>query len=95
MGSLEIICHNCGAIYEVTPDTIIDADKLQPGVFPYRCPHCLASMNKRTWNKLVDAFWTFEEANKELREWHTGYDNHPLLQAQIKTYYVPRGKILI
>ena len=95
MGSLEIICHNCGADYEVTPDTIMEADKLQPGVIPYRCPHCLARMNKRTWDKLVFAFWTFEEVNKELREWHTGYDNHPLLQAQIKTHYVPKNKILL
>lgn len=87
MGTLEIHCHKCGAVYEVLPECIIQTEKLPTGIHPYCCPHCMAEMNTRTWDKLVWAFWEMEEANKELREWHTGYKDHPLLQAAYKTYH--------
>ncbi len=94
MGTLEIHCHSCGAVYEVLPDCIVSADKLPEWIRPYRCPHCMAEMNTRTWDKLATAFWTLWEVNKELLEWHAGYDNHPLMQAQIKNHYVPQKDIL-
>ena len=94
MGTLEIICHNCGAVYEVTPDCVYPAETMEAKhIYPYRCPHCLAEMNHRLWDKLVDAFWTFEEVNKDLRTDYTGYDKRdPLMQAQYKTHYVPHEK---
>lgn len=94
MGALEIHCHNCGAVYEVHPDIVIRAAELQTGVHPYRCPHCMTKMNTRTWDKLVRAFWEFEEVNRELRQEHDGYNRRdPLMQASYKTHYVPLENI--
>lgn len=95
MQTLRITCHNCGAVIDLTPDIVIEAEKLPPGIMPWRCPHCIAQMNPRTWNKLVWAFWTLSEVNKDLRQWHEEYDGHPLFQAEVTNHYVPREKILI
>jgi len=95
MGSLEIKCHNCGAVYEVSPDCIYSANTMdQKHIYPYRCPHCMARMDRNLWNKLVNAFWTIEEANKDLRSYNVEYEL-PLFQAQYKTHYVPPEKIRI
>ncbi len=97
MGILKITCFNCGANYEVTPDCVYPADTMNTKhVYPYRCPHCMAEMNQRTWDKLVAAFWTFEEANKDLRTDREGYtDDRCLFQAEYKTHYVPQEKVRI
>ena len=96
MGSLEIICYNCGAVNVIQPDSIIPADKLPVGQYPYRCPHCMAEINQHLWDKMVFAFWTLEEVNKDLRTAHDGYgDGRPLFQVQYKTHYGPQSKILV
>ena len=90
MGTLEIHCHNCGAVYEVMPDCIAAKDKLPDCIHPYRCPRCMAKMNTRTWDKLARAFWEFDEINRELRQEYDGYNRrNPLMQASYKTHYVP------
>ena len=95
MGSLEIHCHHCGAVYEVIPDFIREADKLPSDIIPYRCTHCMNKMNPRLWDKLVFAFWVLEEVNKDLRTEYDGYDRRrPLMQATYKTHYVEQNKIL-
>lgn len=95
MGTLEIKCHNCGAVYEVTPDCIYQAETMEKKhIYPWRCPHCLRTMNKRLWDKLVNAFWTFEEVNKDLRSDNDCY-YVPLMQAEYKTRFVPQEKIRI
>lgn len=95
MGTLEIKCHNCGAVYEVTPDCIYQAETMEAKhIYPWRCPHCLATMDKQLWDKLVNAFWTFEEVNKYLRSDNDCYCT-PLMQAEYKTHFVPHKKIRI
>lgn len=93
MGTLEIICHNCGAIYEVQSDGVVHLEAIGANHHPYRCPHCLTKIPSRLWDKLVDAFWTLEEVNKDLRTWHTEYEDHALTQVQYKTHYVDPKKI--
>lgn len=95
MGILEIKCHNCGSVYEVLPDCINSAEMMETmHIYPRRCPHCLAMMDRRLWDKLVNAFWTFEEVNKDLRSDSENYGT-PLMQAEYKMYYVPHDKICI
>ena len=95
MGTLEIRCHNCGAVYEVMPECVYQVDTVgQKHIHPYRCPHCMAAMDVRLWDKLVNAFWTFEEVNKDLRSHSEGYEK-PLFQASYKTHYVPARKFKV
>lgn len=95
MGTLEIKCHNCGAVNEVTPDCIYQAETMEKKhIYPWRCPHCMATMDERLWDKLVNAFWTFEEVNKDLRSANDCYCT-PLMQAEYKTHFVPHKKIRI
>lgn len=95
MGTLEIKCHNCGAVYEVSPDCIYPSDTMdEKHIYPCRCPHCVATMDRRLWDKLVDAFWIFEEVNKGLRSDSEEYEQ-PLFQAEFKTHYVPREKLQV
>ena len=95
MGTLEIKCHNCGAVYEVTADCIYQAETMEKKhIYPWRCPHCMATMDERLWDKLVNAFWTFEEVNKDLRSANDCYCM-PLMQAEYKTHFVPHKKIRI
>lgn len=95
MGTLEIKCHNCGAVNVVTPDCIYHVEKMEDKyIYPWRCPHCMATMNRRLWNKLVNAFWTFEEVNKDLRS-DTDCFCAPLMQAEYKTHYVPHDVMKI
>lgn len=94
MGTLEIKCMNCGATTQILPDIIMAAEKLPEGVHPYRCPHCMTTMDIHMWDKLVRAFWEFEEVNKELRDIYEGYNKRdPLMQVQYRNYYVPQFKI--
>ena len=96
MGTLEIHCHHCGAVYEVTSDLVREADKLPPDIIPYRCTHCMNKMEPRLWDKLVFAFWVMEEANKDIRKDHDEYDRpHRPMQAAYKTHYVEQDRILI
>ena len=95
MGKLEIKCHNCGAVNEVTPDCIYQAETMEKKhIYPWRCPHCMATMDERLWDKLVNAFWTLEEVNKDLRNANDCYCT-PLMQAEYKTHFVPHKKIYI
>lgn len=95
MGTLEIKCHNCGAVNEVTADCIYQAETMEKKhIYPWRCPHCMATMDERLWDKLVNAFWTFEEVNKDLRSANDCYCT-PLMQAEYKTHFVPHKKIRI
>ncbi len=84
MGYLKIQCHNCGGSFEMYWDDVENKEKA-------RCPYCLAVMNNKQWNKLVNAFFTIEEVNKGLRTRHTEH-NEPLMQAEYKTYYVPQER---
>lgn len=97
MGILKIKCFNCGSKYEVTPDCICPAHTMNTKhIYPYRCPHCLAEMSQQAWDQLVDAFWTFEEVNKDLRTDREGeIENCRLFQAEYETHYVPQEKFRI
>ena len=80
MGYLKIHCHNCRNTFEMYWDDIENKDKA-------RCPHCLVTMNKMQWDKLVNAYFTIEEVNKGLRNGHEVH-GEPLLQAEYRTRYI-------
>lgn len=88
------MCFNCGHKREILPDCIIPSGEFPPGIHPHVCPHCLAEMNPRTWDKLAAAFWELEEVNRELRTDSEGYTpRRPLFQAEFKAHYVPGKNI--
>lgn len=87
MGYLKIYCHNCKGHFEMYAGDIESKEKV-------RCPHCLAIMNSRQREKLVNAFFTIEEVNKGLRTRHTEYGD-VLMQVEYKTHYVPNEKYCI
>lgn len=89
MGILEIHCHECGTVYEVLPECVMERDTLPNGLHPYCCPHCFAQMNTRTWNKLVRAYGELQDINRELLKDHIGYRDHPLFQAAYKSLGIP------
>lgn len=82
MGYLEIRCYNCQGKFEMYIGDIGSKEKV-------RCPHCMALMNGKQWNKLVNAFFTLEEVNKGLRTCHTE-QGATLMQAEYRTHYVPQ-----
>ena len=80
MGYLKIHCHNCNGTFELYWDDIENKENV-------RCSHCLATMDKRQWDKLVNAYFTIEEVNKGLRNRYEMHEE-PLFQAEYKTHYI-------
>ena len=87
MGYLKITCHNCGGTFELYNHTMNHEDR------PPRCPHCLAKMTDKQWERLVDAYFTFEEVNKNFRSKHKER-GEKLFQAEFRTYYVGADDIV-
>lgn len=86
MDYLKIRCFRCGGQFELYNHTMNNEEK------PPICPHCLARMSKAQWDRLVDAFFTFAEVNKNFRKYHEDRGK-PLFQAEIHSYYVDSEKI--
>ena len=88
MDYLKVHCFHCKGDFE-----LYSRDMNYNGK-PPRCPHCLKMMDKTQWERLVDAYYTFAEVNKNFRKYH--YDRgEALFQAELRNYYVRPEKIVI
>lgn len=88
MDYLKIHCFHCGGKFELYSRKMNHDDK------PPRCPHCLKMMDKTQWKRLVDAYYTFAEVNKNFRKYHDDR-GEALFQAEFRNYYVKPEKIVI
>lgn len=78
---MKIKCYSCGKTQKISMNAACGT--------PPRCPKCHKKMNRDAWNRLINAFFVFEDANACLRR--HGEDGEPLFQAIFKTKYT-RGK---
>jgi len=90
MEYLKVKCHRCGNSFHLYNRDMSHGEKL-----PY-CPHCLVPMDKTQWGRLIDAYFTFAEVNKDFRRYHTDR-GEPLFQVELLTEkkYVKPGKIML
>mgnify|MGYP007003805649 FL=1 len=88
MDYLKIHCFHCGGKFELYSRNMNHDDK------PPRYPHCLKMMDKTQWKRLVDAYYTFAEVNKNFRKYHDDR-GEALFQVELRSYYVKPEKIVI
>ena len=61
MDYLKAHCFHCGGKFELYSRNMNYDDK------PPMCPHCLTRMDRTQWKRLIDAYYTFCEVNKNFR----------------------------
>lgn len=87
MEYLKVKCHRCGNSFHLyNRDMSHEED-------PPMCPHCLIRMDKTQWGRLIDAYFTFAEVNKNFRKYHTDR-GEPLFQVELlteKKYVAPEN----
>lgn len=90
MEYLKVKCHRCGNSFHLYNRDMSHEEK------PPHCPHCLVSMDKTQWERLIDAYFTFAEVNKNFRKYHTDR-GEPLFQVELLTEkkYVKPEKIVL
>lgn len=90
MEYLKIKCHRCGNSFHLYNRDMSHEEK------PPYCPHCLVSMDKTQWERLVDAYFAFAEVNKNFRKYHMDR-GEPLFQVELLTEknYVKPEKIVL
>lgn len=76
MEYLKIKCHRCGNTFDIYNSTINKQESAP------HCPHCLVSMDRRQWERLIDAYLVFSEVNKNFRKYHEDR-GEPLFQVQL------------
>lgn len=78
MGFLIVNCCSCGEKYSLHGDMVFDKSANV-------CPSCSAEIQRSFWERQVIPAWAaFEDANRDLRNIHTGYDNAPLFKIEYK-----------
>jgi len=88
MDYLKVYCFHCGGKFELYSRNMNYDDK------PPMCPHCLSRMDKTQWERLIDAYYTFCEVNKDFRKYHEDR-GEPLFQVELRNYYVKPEKIVL
>ncbi len=88
MDYLKIHCFHCKGDFELYNRNMNHDDR------PPMCPHCLKRMDKTQWERLINAYFTFAEVNKDFRMYHEDR-GEPLFQAELRSYYVKPEKIVI
>ena len=88
MDYLKVHCHNCGGKFELYSRDMNREDK------PPMCPHCLARMDKTQWERLIDAYFTFAEVNKNFRKYHWER-GETLFQVELRNRFVEPEKIVL
>lgn len=90
MEYLKVKCHRCGNSFHLYNRDMSSEEK------PPHCPHCLTPMDKTQWERLVDAYFTFAEVNKNFRKYHMDR-REPLFQVELLTErkYVKPEKIVL
>ena len=58
------------------------------------CPHCLSRMDGKQWGRLIDAYFTISEVNKDFRKYHEER-GEPLFQVELRNHYVKPRKIVL
>lgn len=63
---------------------------------PPHCPHCLVQMDKTQWERLIDAYFTFAEVNKNFPKYRVDR-GEPLFQVELltKKNYVKLERIVL
>ena len=87
MDYLKVKCFHCGNKFELYSHSMNHQDKSP------MCPHCLARMNEKQWERLIDAYYTFAEVNINFRKYHDDR-GEPLFQAELRNHYVKPTKIV-
>lgn len=89
MEYLKVKCHRCGNCFHLYNRDMVHGEK------PSYCPHCLVPMDKTQWDRLIDAYFTFAEVNKDFRKYHMDR-GEPLFQVELLTEekYVDPEKIM-
>ena len=87
MDYLKVHCFHCGGDFELYAHTMDHENK------PPMCPHCLKRMNGTQWERLIDAYYTFAEVNKNFRKYHDDR-GEALFQVELRNYYVEPEKIV-
>ncbi len=88
MDYLRVRCFHCGGRFE-----LYSRDMNHDGK-PPMCPHCLSRMDGKQWGRLIDAYFTISEVNKDFRKYHEERDE-PLFQVELRNHYVKPGKIVL
>lgn len=89
MEYLKVKCHRCSNSFHLYNRDMVHGEK------PPYCPHCLVLMDKTQWERLIDAYFTFAEVNKDFRKFHMDR-GEPLFQVELLTEekYVEPEKIV-
>lgn len=89
MEYLKVKCHRCGNSFHLYNRDMNYEER------PPMCPHCLIRMDKMQWERLIDAYFTFAEVNKNFRKYHMDR-GEPLFQVELLTEkkYVKPEKIV-
>lgn len=78
MGFLVVTCRACGQKYTLHGDMVLSTSA-------NICPSCSAEIQRSFWDShIVPAWAAFEDANRDLENIHTGYDNAPLFEIEYK-----------
>lgn len=88
MEYLKVKCHRCGNGFHLYNRDMSHEEK------PPHCPHCLVQMDKTQWERLIDAYYTMSEVNKDFRKYHQDR-GEPLFQVELKNHYVKPEKIVL
>lgn len=88
MDYLKVHCFQCKGKFELYSRNMNHDD------MPPMCPHCLTRMGKKQWERLIDAYYTFQEVNMDFSKYHEDR-GEPLFQVEIRNHYVKPGKIVL
>ena len=90
MEYLKVKCHRCGNSFHLYNKDMSYDER------PPMCPHCLIRMDKTQWERLINAYFTFAEVNKNFRKYHEDR-GEPLFQVEFLTEkkYVKPKKIVL
>lgn len=88
MEYLKVKCHRCGNSFHLYNRDMNHDDK------PPMCPHCLSRMDGKQWGRLIDAYFTISEVNKDFRKYHEER-GEPLFQVELRNHYVKPRKIVL
>lgn len=88
MDYLKVHCFHCKGKFELYSRDMDYEEK------PPMCPHCLARMDKTQWERLINAYYTFCEVNKDFRKYHQDR-GESLFQVELRNHYVEPGRIVL
>ena len=88
MDYLKVHCLQCKGKFEPY------SRNMNHDAMPPMCPHCLTRMDKKQWERLIDAYYTFQEVNMDFSKYHEDR-GEPLFQVEIRNHYVKPGEMVL